>query len=339
MAKMISGKGVDRRCVLGMMLSAGACALALRPVAALAFDDPKDDLLKLLPSFKDESRRMLLQLLRSPEFTGQIPAGVVKDLLSVERRTLPDLMNGLLPLAGTFSHAPISNFRVGTVARGASGSLYLGFNIEIPGQPLGFSVHGEQAVLSSAYMHGEQGVSAIAVTAAPCGHCRQFMQELSPNGAIEILVEGAAPTRLESLLPQAFGPKDLGRTEGAFPVRETKLTPKTPISDAVVQAALDAARKSYAPYSGARSGIAIATRPGRIHQGSYIENVAFNPSLPPLETALVQMIVAGDDYGVISRVVLVEVNGAKITQRSVTEAALGAVSAGVKLEAVTVAEG
>ena len=221
---------MDRRCALGTILSVGAGVLALRPGAALAFDEQKDDLLKVLANFKDESRRKLLQLLRSSEFTGQIPAGVVKELLSFERTTLPALMIGLLPLARTFAHPPISNFRVGTVARGASGSLYLGFNIEIEGQPLGFAVHGEQAALSSAYMHGEQGVSAIAVTAAPCGHCRQFMKELSPDGDIEVLVEGAAPTRLESLLPQAFGPKDLGRKEGAFPVRESKLALTTPAS-------------------------------------------------------------------------------------------------------------
>ena len=339
MANGILKRGISRRFALGAIASAGACLVASRPITALAFDARKDDLAKLLPNVGDASRRFLRQLLESRDFTGQIPAVLVKELLAIEQKPLPELMSALLPLASTFARPPISNFRVGTVARGATGSLYLGFNIEIPKQALGFSVHGEQAALSSAYMHGEQGVSAIAVTAAPCGHCRQFMKELSPDGDIEVLVTGAAPTRLDALLPQAFGPKDLGRTTGAFPIVETKLTLKAPTSDAVKLAALDAARKAYAPYSGACSGIAIATRKGRIHEGSYLENVAFNPSLPPLETALVRMILAGDEYAAIARVVLVEAPGAKISQRSVTEAVLGSIAPGVKLEVLAATEG
>ncbi len=258
-------------------------------------------------------------------------------------------MLGLLPLARTYSHPPISNYRVGVVARGESGSLYLGFNLEFSGQPLGFAVHGEQAALSSAYMHSESGVAALAVTAAPCGHCRQFMNELSPDGQIEILVEGSAPMKLSALLPMAFGPKDLGRTQGALPVQVTNLSAPASLPQVsaqstranhsqteLVQAALEAARISYAPYSGAHSGVAIASHSGRTFKGSYIENVAFNPSLSPLQTALVQMIVAGEDCAAISRVVLVEVANAKISQKSVALAVLSAVAPAVRLETVRV---
>ena len=131
---------------------------------------------------------------------------------------------------------------------------------------------------------------AASRTAAPCGHCRQFMNELSPDGQIGILVDQAAPMKLSALLPMAFGPKDLGRKEGAFPIKPMKLIPAAPPSDALIQAALEAARTSYAPYSGANSGAAISTRSGGVYKGSYIENVAFNPSLSPLQTALVQLI-------------------------------------------------
>lgn len=248
-------------------------------------------------------------------------------------------MLALLPLARTFSRPPISNYHVGAVTEAASGSLYLGFNIEFPGHALGFAVHGEQSALSSAYMHDEAGVSAIAVTAAPCGHCRQFMNELSPDGQIEIFVDKAAPTRLSALLPLAFGPKDLGRKDGTFPVKQTNLVPATSANasasqrlDTLQQSALDAARNAYAPYTGSHSGAAIATRSGRIYKGSYIENVAFNPSLSPLQTALVQLIVAGEDYTVISRVALAEIKGAKISQKTATEAVLSAIAPSVRVE-------
>lgn len=323
---------VNRRSALKTFASAGLFALGA-PLLRGPDNSTDDSLVAVLPGFTRESRRKLQSTLSAPGFSGQIPAGIVHDLLATEQKSLSAVMLGLLPLARTYSHPPISNYRVGVVARGESGSLYLGFNIEFSGHALGFAVHGEQAALSGAYMHGESGVPALAVTAAPCGHCRQFMNELSPDGEIEILVEGTAPMKLSALLPMAFGPKDLGRKQGALPIRETNLHfPAT--SDALVQGAFDAARNSYAPYSGANSGVAIGTHSGRMYRGSYIENVAFNPSLSPLQTALVQMIVAGEEYAAISRVVLAEIANAKISQKSVTLAVLSAIAPSVRLETI-----
>lgn len=48
-----------------------------------------------------------------------------------------------------------------------------------------------------------------------------------------------------------------------------------------------AAANSYAPCSQEKSGVAIQTTDGQIYYGSYSETVAFNPSLSPLQTALV----------------------------------------------------
>ena len=344
MSRIFSSQMVTRRSALMTLVSTGAAALAQRLPTVNASDDRNDVLANILPGLAAESRMKLRTILSSPSFSGQIPARAVQDLAASEHKTVAALMLALLPLARTFSHPPISNYHVGAVAEGASGSLYLGFNIEFPGHALGFAVHGEQAALSSAYMHSEAGVSAIAVTAAPCGHCRQFMNELSPDGQIEIFVDQAAPTKLSALLPLAFGPKDLGRKDGAFPVKQTSLTSVaraplrqaqgrlSPASDALFQAALDGARTAYAPYTGACSGAAIASRSGRIYKGSYIENVAFNPSLSPLQTALVQLLVAGEDYPAVSRVALAEIQGAKISQKTATEAVLSAIAPTVHVE-------
>ncbi len=291
---------------------------------------------KLAPSLSTASEQVLKALLQSPEFSGQIPAHHVQEMLKSQENDIEVLMLALLPVARKYSHPPISNYRVGAIARGSSGSLYLGMNVEIPGHSLGFSVHGEQAALSSAYMHGEQAVASIAVTAAPCGHCRQFMNEMSPEGNIEVLVDGKQPLKLSSLLPMAFGPKDLGFKEGAFPIRQTALAPPPGGADELSKAAWGAACRAYAPYSGAQSGVAIATKAGRTFRGSYIENAAFNPSLSPLQTALVQLILAGEDYSAISRVVLVEVKNAKISQASVTRAVLSAVAPGADFQTIAV---
>jgi cytidine deaminase len=100
-------------------------------------------------------------------------------------------------------------------------------------------------------------------------------------------------------------------------------------------AALGAARKSYAPYTKAYSGVAIGTRLGHTYKGAYIENAAYNPSLPPLQTALVALITAGESYSAISEVVLVEEEGAPISQKSAAEAVLSAIAPAVKLRMVT----
>jgi cytidine deaminase len=286
-----------------------------------------------LSGFKDESRDRLIRIVTRAGFSGCIPAVEAKSICHTEQITLDALMLALLPLAKTYSRPPISKYQVGTIARGVSGNLFLGANLEFPGHSLGFSVHGEQSALSNAYMHGEAGIAAIAVTAAPCGHCRQFMNELSPNADMQVLIEGQPPAKLSSLLPAAFGPKDLGVADLAFPVMEVNLTLPTSVDD-LTTAALDAARKSYAPYTRAYSGVAIAARTGQIFKGSYIENAAYNPSLPPLQTALSALVVAGAKFSDISNVVLVETDAAPISHKSVTEAVLSAIAPSVKFRSI-----
>jgi cytidine deaminase len=333
MADMSSDKAIGRRSALVTLGSAGLGLLAMQWASASEFRD--DTLAKLLPEFKDKSREQLLRLLKAPGFSGHIPATDISSIADSERKSVDVLMVDLLPLARTYARPPISNYFVGAVARGVSGNLYFGANIEIPGHSLGFSVHGEQFALSNAYMHSEKGISAIAVTAAPCGHCRQFINEMAPSGDVHVLIAGQTPVRLDSLLPSAFGPKDLGFKEGALPVREANLARPKGISDELTLAALDAARRSYAPYSKSHSGVAMKTQSGRVYKGAYIENVAFNPSLSPLQTALAALIVAGETYPSISHVILVEMEGAAISQKSVTEAALSGIAPAAKLQVVT----
>jgi len=324
--------GITRRtalCLIGSAAAAGAISFPLLG------DDSKDLALReMLPTFTGKSRSLLLKLMGEPGYSGQITAGDAAALAHNESATAEQLMVDMIPLARSYSHAPISNFFVGSVVRGASGCLYTGANIEIPGQCLGFAVHAEQSAVSNAYMHGEKAVSALAVGGAPCGHCRQFINEASPDGEIMILTPGKPPIKLSAILPSAFGPAALGRKQGAFPIQETKLTLPSPTTNPVIAAALEAARRAYAPYSASPSGVAIRSNKGRIYQGSYIENVAFNPSLSPLQIALAQMFAAGEPYSAIAAVVLVEVEGAKISQKAVTETVLGAIAPTVKLEHV-----
>jgi cytidine deaminase len=335
---VVSQPPIDRRTALARMGSSTLTLLGLASAVLpgrVAYDDSQ----RSLPTLTNRARQVLQPLLDSPNFRGQIPGNKVRELVNSEGKDVSSLMLALLPLARRYSRPPISNYHVGAVARGASGSLYLGMNVEIPGHSLGFSVHGEQAALSNAYMHAESGVGAIAVTAAPCGHCRQFMNEMSPNGEIEVLVKGKPALKLSSLLPMAFGPNDLGFKNGAFPARKNGPVAPSAADDELQHSALEAARYSYAPYSQAYSGVAIGTQGDRVYGGSYIENAAFNPSLSPLQSALVQLIVAGEDYSAITRVVLAEIKDAKISQVSVTRAVLSTVAPAAELRTIYVNRG
>ena len=62
---------------------------------------------------------------------------------------------------------------------GTSGALYVGVNLEFARLPLYNSVHAEQFLLVNALHHGERAITRLAVSAAPCGHCRQFYSELA----------------------------------------------------------------------------------------------------------------------------------------------------------------
>jgi cytidine deaminase len=332
MKDRLSTVKLDRRTALTALGAAGAGLLSERLMSTDANPSSGGAQDAALDMFNEKSRHRLHGLLIGPGFSGQIPSNDVEWLAGSEGKPAPALMTGLLPLAQTYARPPISNYRVGAVARGASGALYLGANLEFSGQALGFSVHAEQSALSNAYMHDEDRVSAIAVTAAPCGHCRQFMMDLSPEGGIEVIVSGKSPAKLSTLLPIAFGPKDLGLSYGALPAKGVDLAVSGAASDEAVAAALAAARRSWAPYSKAPSGVALQTKSGRVHKGSYIENAAFNPSLPPFETALAALIVAGEDGANISRAVLVEVEGASISQRRAAEAALSAIAPALRLQ-------
>lgn len=228
------------------------------------------------------------------------------------------LMPALLPWAASYADPPISHFVVGAVALGASGALYAGGNLEFPGASLSASVHAEQAAVTNAWLHGERGISAIAVTALPCGHCRQFLVELGEPDRLAIFVPNAASRTLAELLPSAFGPRDLGVDGGLLEPRDARLAAKVDPDDVLGQAALGAANASYAPYSRAYAGIALQTTDGTIVTGRYAESAAYNPSLPALQSALVELALRRIDRATITAGVLVEA-AAPSSQRAAAE--------------------
>jgi len=75
------------------------------------------------------------------------------------------------------AHAPYSRFRVGACLRTAGGRLYAGCNVENAAYPLG--VCAERTAIAKAASEGVRpgDIDAVAVTASPCGGCRQWLHE------------------------------------------------------------------------------------------------------------------------------------------------------------------
>lgn len=194
---------------------------------------------------------------------------------------------------------PISNFRVGAAGLNAAGDIFLGVNLEFTGASFAQTVHAEQFLVCLSRARSASPLIQIAVSAPPCGHCRQFLNEFDARGELSVLIGEEPSMPLKGLLPRAFGPADL---QVDTPFYSSPPEPSD-LTDCYI-AAQAAARHSYAPYSGNRAGAAIQTTSGAIFIGSALENAAYNPALPPLQGALVAAYAEGASPDSIRRVVL-----------------------------------
>ena len=109
------------------------------------------------------------------------------------------------------AYAPYSQFAVGAALLCESGEVYLGCNVE--NISLGLTICAERSAVVTAIQAGCRIFVAMAIAAdtetpiTPCGACRQFLAEFSPE--ISILAAGRKAVtqswRLSDLLPSRFG--------------------------------------------------------------------------------------------------------------------------------------
>jgi cytidine deaminase len=102
------------------------------------------------------------------------------------------------------AYAPYSDFNVGAAVLVRDGRVITGVNVENASYPLG--VCAERAALSRAVVEGVRpgDVEAIAVTASPCGGCRQWLLEF---GIERVVFRNAGEVRTltpAGLLPESF---------------------------------------------------------------------------------------------------------------------------------------
>ena len=127
------------------------------------------------------------------------------------------------------AYAPYSRFHVGAALRLSDGSVETGANVE--NASYGMTLCAETVALAKLANQGRLGeVREVAVIGGfivdgaltlndtpvrPCGRCRQMLNEAAQLGGHDIMVHSIGAQTHESkplsvLLPDAFGPADLG---------------------------------------------------------------------------------------------------------------------------------
>ena len=103
------------------------------------------------------------------------------------------------------AYAPYSKFLVGAAVRTHDGRVYEGVNVENASYPLG--ICAERAAVAAAVTDGCRpgDLEEIAITASPCGGCRQWLYEFRIDEVTFRNADGEVVTRTPAeLLPDTF---------------------------------------------------------------------------------------------------------------------------------------
>ena len=236
----------------------------------------------------------------------------------------PKFLTALLEVAKQFSVAPISNFYVGAIAVGDSGNFYFGANMEFTGVPLSASIHAEQSAVMNAWLHGEDGIQALHVSELPCGHCRQFLLELSNAHTLPVTISNKKYV-LTDLIPHHFGAaREAG--QGLLDTPKQALKSVQALDKDLSQRALNAAEHSYTPHTKNKQGFIIEDINGGIHEGRTAESAAFNPTVLAVTSALNQRNLSASREVPIKNCVCAQVTFASHSQTSLATAILKSIT-------------
>jgi cytidine deaminase len=123
------------------------------------------------------------------------------------------------------AYAPYSGFAVGAAVQDEAGRTHVGVNVENAAYPLGLCA--EAGAIAAMVAAGGRRLRAVAVVGVsadparpvmPCGGCRQKLREFGGSD-LELWFadeqQVTARRTLGQLLPDGFGPQDLGERKGS----------------------------------------------------------------------------------------------------------------------------
>lgn len=296
----------------------------------------------LIPNCEDELVVQLTAELGKLGLSGKwrIPLAQRKTLERELDISTDMLMKKLTIIAQHLSKPSISAFHVGSAGLGASGDVYLGANVEVSSgdhasNVCGFHycIHGEQSVVLNMFENGEQALLSIYISHLPCGMCRQFLAELPDYRSIKVWTPQLDATKeLGELLPHSFGPQDLGMSSTMIPwgepnpVRLAESSEAKQVDPDLASEAERAAQRAHAPYTSSFAGAVIRLKSGQLCRGSCVESVAFNPSVSPMQMALLSLWWHGGQVQDIAGACLAEDPSSPITYKGSDAALLAAVA-------------
>ena len=107
------------------------------------------------------------------------------------------------------AYAPYSNYHVGAVLRTTDGREFEGVNVENAAYPLG--VCAERTAFARAIAEGYRPGDFVtaAITASPCGGCRQWLLEMGVDRVIFRNGGRVVTMTPHELLPESFDASDL----------------------------------------------------------------------------------------------------------------------------------
>lgn len=103
------------------------------------------------------------------------------------------------------AYAPYSKYQVGAAVRTKDGKIFEGVNVENAAYPLGVCAEKSALVRAVSEGYGPGDVAAIAITASPCGGCRQWLYEFRIGEVTFMSSAGALATySAADLLPDTW---------------------------------------------------------------------------------------------------------------------------------------
>ncbi len=114
------------------------------------------------------------------------------------------------------AYAPYSKFQVGAVVLTEDGQMFEGCNVE--NASYGLTICAERNAIFQMVARAKRKIMAIVIytptnePTAPCGACRQVINEFGPNARVISICDGQAEivSSMKEMLPLAFGPENFG---------------------------------------------------------------------------------------------------------------------------------
>jgi cytidine deaminase len=144
----------------------------------------------------------------------QNPTTKEKAMAGLDTKTLQEMAKRAKSISEN-AYCPYSKFRVGAVVLTIDGQMIEGCNVE--NASYGLTICAERNAIFQMVSRAKQTIAAVVIytptpkPSAPCGACRQVINEFGPDALIMSVCDGddVLKKKLSELLPDAFGPANL----------------------------------------------------------------------------------------------------------------------------------